>query len=96
MKVLVTGATGYIGSHICKHLMSAGYQVAGVDRVPREHVEKHMHEFIQADYASTEMFDWLEANLPDAVVHCAGTSLVGPSLFDPAEYHVNKIGRAHV
>ena len=93
MKTLVTGATGYIGSHICKHLQMQGHQVTGVDRVPREHTEKFMHEFLHADYASTDMFDWLETNLPDAVIHCAGTSLVGPSMIDPAEYHVNNVAK---
>ena len=31
MKVFVTGATGYIGSHSCVALLSAGYDVVGID-----------------------------------------------------------------
>lgn len=92
--VLVTGATGYIGSHVCKKLKSAGYTVVGVDRVRREHTLKHMDHFVEADYASTECFTALiEYGSIGAVVHCAGTSLVGPSIADPAEYYVNNVGK---
>lgn len=31
MKILVTGATSYIGSHTCVELLKAGYDVVGVD-----------------------------------------------------------------
>lgn len=91
--VLVTGATGYIGSHVCKNLMQDGYQVIGVDRVRREHTIKHMHRFEKMDYCSQEMADLLMEMLPDAVVHCAGTSLVGPSMEDPAEYYFNNVAK---
>jgi len=92
--VLVTGATGYIGSHVCKLLKDAGYAVVGVDRVRREHAIKHMHEFIETDYASEDCFKLLtEYQGISAVVHCAGTSLVGPSVLDPAEYYTNNVAK---
>jgi UDP-glucose-4-epimerase GalE len=91
--VLVTGATGYIGSHVCKNLKAAGHVVIGLDLVRRDHAVKHMHEFVQGDYCSDVMADLLSEHLPDAVVHCAGTSLVGPSLEDPAEYYVNNVAK---
>ena len=46
-RVMVTGATGYIGSHVCKHLKREGYEVVGVDLVEREHTLKHMDDFIK-------------------------------------------------
>lgn len=91
--VLVTGATGYIGSHICKHLKEYGYRVIGLDRVPRAHTLKHMDVFVNADYHGEECFDALTTHKPDAIVHCAGTSLVGPSLADPAEYYANNVAK---
>ncbi|MCZ0982292.1 NAD-dependent epimerase/dehydratase family protein [Streptomyces diastatochromogenes] len=35
MKVLLTGATGYIGAAVSDHLAAAGHQVVGVTRAPR-------------------------------------------------------------
>lgn len=89
--VLVTGATGYIGSHICKRLKREGYRVIGIDRVLREHTLMHMDEFIEDDFNSVECFSVLKKT--QAVVHCAGTSLVGPSVEDPAEYYVNNAAK---
>ena len=91
--VFVTGATGYIGSHVCKALKQAGYKVVGLDRVHREHTIKHMDRFIEADYHSPVCFDALAYEKPDAVIHLAGTSLVGPSMADPAEYYVNNVAK---
>jgi UDP-glucose-4-epimerase GalE len=92
-KVFVTGATGYIGSHVCKALKQAGYTVVGLDRVPRDHTIKHMDRFIEADYHSPVCFDALAYEKPNAVIHLAGTSLVGPSMADPAEYYVNNVAK---
>lgn len=91
--VFVTGATGYIGSHVCKALKQAGYTVVGLDRVPRDHTIKYMDRFIEADYHSSMCFDALAYEQPDAVIHLAGTSLVGPSMADPAEYYVNNVAK---
>ena len=91
--VFVTGASGYIGSHVCKALKESGYKVVGLDRVHRDHTIKHMDRFIEADYHSPICFDALAYEKPDAVIHLAGTSLVGPSMADPAEYYVNNVAK---
>ena len=92
-KIFVTGATGYIGSHVCKALKQAGYEVVGLDRVHREHTIKHMDRFIEADYHSAVCFDALAYEQPDAIIHLAGTSLVGPSMADPGEYYTNNVAK---
>ena len=91
--VLVTGATGYIGSHVCKTLKQAGYEVVGLDRVSRPHTFKHMDRFVEADYHSDRCFEALAQEAPDAVIHLAGTSLVGPSVEDPGEYYTNNVAK---
>jgi UDP-glucose 4-epimerase len=91
--IFVTGATGYIGSHVCKALKESGYTVVGLDRVAREHTIKYMDEFYQADYHSDTCIKALAHHEPDAVVHLAGTSLVGPSMADPAEYYTNNVAK---
>jgi len=91
--VLVTGATGYIGSHVCKTLKQAGYEVVGLDRVSRPHTFKFMDRFVEADYHSDRCFEALAQEAPDAVIHLAGTSLVGPSVEDPGEYYTNNVAK---
>jgi UDP-glucose-4-epimerase GalE len=92
-RVLVTGATGYIGGHVCKHFKNAGWHVIGLDRVPRDHVIDYMDQFMHADYAHEDISGFLDANMPAAVIHCAGTSLVGPSVTDPGEYYTNNVAK---
>lgn len=92
-KIFVTGATGYIGSHVCKQLKEDGYEVIGLDRVARRHTLKHMDHFVEADYHSPSCLDALADHEPHAVVHLAGTSLVGPSVSDPAEYYTNNVAK---
>jgi UDP-glucose-4-epimerase GalE len=90
-KVVVTGGCGYIGSHIAKALKLQGYYVIIVDNVRRDHTLKYSDNFVIADYASEDTYTMLLKEQPDAIVHCAGTSLVGPSVLNPAEYYHNNV-----
>lgn len=87
MRILVTGASGYIGGQVCKLLTQQGHQVIANDRRRVRHNYYHQKEI--NNYA----------NIPvgvlrsiDAVVHTAATSLVGPSVMNPAEYYQNNVG----
>lgn len=92
MKVLVTGAGGYIGSHVCKLLAEHGHYVAGWDtHIHGEHnnVTKYVNYFNTVDVTSPDPCQY------DAVVHLAGRSVVPDSLKEPTEYYrVNAMGTA--
>ena len=89
--VLVTGGCGYIGSHVARAFKQNGDTVHIVDQVYRNHTVKDIDGYMIADFASDEALAMIVNLAPDVVVHCAGTSLVGPSMTDPGEYYHNNI-----
>lgn len=88
MKVMVTGASGYIGSAVCKLLKNNGHDVVGIDRRPIKHQYVDKTQLTSYGNIYHEMFDDV-----DAVVHIGATSLVGPSVTDPATYYQNNIAQ---
>ena len=98
MRVLVTGAGGFIGSHVCDALVARGDSVVGVDSfdpfydeaIKRKHIEGldagrfTLHEIdIRDDGAMRRAFD---AGTIDAVIHLAARAGVRPSIADPVGY----------
>ena len=89
--VVVTGAAGYIGGEIALLANDAGHTVIGIDRDPcPAHLQDAM-SFIQADFDSNDSYRKILEVRPDAIVHCAGTSLVGPSIAHPSDYYNNNV-----
>lgn len=85
MKVLVTGATGYIGSHVCKILKERGHKVWGVDINPNQNdVSSYCTKFIEGD-----IIDLKRLGKFDAVVHLAGLISVEESTQKPSLYYFN-------
>jgi UDP-glucose 4-epimerase len=90
MKVVVTGAAGFIGGQTLIKLADAGYDVLAIDRqMPPGHLMTVPCSWHTGDFASDLGLDAIKLFCPDAIIHCAGTSLVGPSVADPAEYYNN-------
>jgi UDP-glucose 4-epimerase len=89
--VVVTGAAGYIGGQCALQLLDAGHTVVGIDRRPLPHHLHSVMEFVQADFDSDQSFMKIIQTRPDAIIHCAGTSLVGPSMTKPSEYYNNNV-----
>lgn len=89
-KIVVTGAAGYIGGETLLKLVDAGYDVLAIDRVmPPGHLIPVPCQWHTGDFSSDLSLDAIKRFCPDAIIHCAGTSLVGPSLEHPAEYYNN-------
>lgn len=95
-KVIVTGAAGYIGGQICIELKRKGYYVIGIDRRRQDHLSKFYDEFYQVDFYSDISCNILASTKPVAIIHCAGTSLVGPSLKNPSEYFNNNVRKTQL
>ncbi len=100
-KILVTGASGYIGSHTCVELLNAGYEVVAVDnlcnsaRESLRRVEKitdHEAPFYQVDVRDRAALDAIfQQHRIDAVIHFAGLKAVGESAEIPLAYFDNNI-----
>ena len=92
--VIVTGSAGYIGGQTALLLKDAGHEVYGIDRrEPPKHLQGICDKFLCQDFASDVALSWIISKQPDAIIHCAGTSLVGPSMQDPAEYYNNNVAK---
>lgn len=93
MKIVVTGGCGYIGSHVARAFKQQGHHVFVIDRVERVHTLKDIDGWLTMDFAGDVALSMLHTLEPDVIVHCAGTSLVGPSMTDPGEYYNNNIAK---
>lgn len=91
--IIVTGGCGYIGSHVARAFkyQDLDNKVFIIDRVKRDHTLKDIDGYFIDDFATDESLSTIIDLQPDVIVHCAGTSLVGPSMTDPAEYYDNNI-----
>ena len=101
MKILVTGGTGYIGSHTVVELINNNYEVVIVDNLSNskkdvidkiEEITKKQVKFYEDDVcdkkALTKIF---KENKIGAVIHFAGYKAVGESCEKPLMYYRNNI-----
>ncbi len=99
--ILVTGGTGYIGSHTVVELMLAGLEVVVVDNLCNskasvldriERIVGRRPSFFEADLRDREAMHTLFAGHRfEAVIHFAGLKSVGESVGQPLRYYDNNI-----
>ncbi len=99
--ILVTGGTGYIGSHACVELIESGYDVIVMDNLYNsteaslgriEQITGVRPKFYKTDLLDEEGLKKIFAeNSIDAVIHFAGYKAVGESVAKPLLYYENNI-----
>ncbi|HUW35181.1 MAG TPA: UDP-glucose 4-epimerase GalE [Planctomycetota bacterium] len=96
--ILVTGGSGYIGSHVVKELLGQGYPVVVFDRnrLPdglRRLADGARLTEVQGDLADcATLHAAIRTHGPKAAVHLAGDIAVGESVENPAKYYNNNLG----
>ena len=101
MIILLTGGTGYIGSHTATAALAAGHEVILYDNLSNSHAEviekmqavtKQNIPFIHGDVLDAELLyqTLLEYNV-DAVIHLAGLKSVKDSSEYPIQYYHNNV-----
>ena len=98
--ILLTGGTGYIGSHTAVKLIENGYQTIIVDNLSNssadvieriESITGVKPIFYEMDVASPELEQIFQKHQIDAVIHFAGFKAVGESVAKPLMYYNNNL-----
>ncbi len=102
MQILVTGGTGYIGSHACVALIAAGHDVSVIDDLSNsrsdvidriEEIAGKRPAFFEGDVRDHTFVRHALASGPvDAVIHFAGLKAVGESVAQPLRYYDCNVG----
>jgi UDP-glucose 4-epimerase len=94
-QVLVVGGAGYIGTHMVKDLLRAGYSVVILDNLSKGHRELIPGGvFVEGDLGDSALLDRLFTEYDiSAVMHFAAFSLVGESVQEPLAYYRNNVAR---
>ena len=98
-KALVTGSAGFIGYHLCKHLLAEGFDVVGFDAMTDYYdvrlKERRLANLLQSGSfravndrleADGVLMDLVAAEKPDFIVHLAGQAGVRYSIDEPRSY----------
>ena len=101
MKILVTGGTGYIGSHTCVSLIESGYDIVIIDNLSNskrevvdmiEKITSKKVTFYEGDVRDKDLLNKIfDEHKIDAIIHFAGYKAVGESVMKPLMYYRNNI-----
>ena len=101
MAILITGGSGYIGSHTCVQMLASNHDIVVVDNLSNSSQESlnrvtqisgRTFPFIQADIRDINALRAIfKAHEITAVVHFAGLKAVGESVANPQLYYQNNV-----
>ncbi len=101
MKVLVTGGTGYIGSHTCVELLNNNFDVAIIDNLSNSSIEviSRIYKITgkKPIFYNTDICNLNELNCIfdkekfDAVIHFAALKSISESVSEPLKYYTNNV-----
>lgn len=101
MEILVTGATGFIGSHTCVELINSGYDIVGIDNFVNskpealDNIEKITGKriaFYEGDVCDEKLLrKIMTEHKITAAIHFAGLKAVGESVEKPLMYYQNNL-----
>lgn len=98
MKVVITGGSGFIGSHLADFLIDSDYEVVVVDNLSIGRLENISHllehskfTFLQADITDFDAIEIAFKNT-DWVFHLAALADIVPSIENPTEYYQSNVG----
>jgi CDP-paratose 2-epimerase len=102
IKILITGAAGFIGTNCCEHFITNGYQIFAIDNFSRKTSlinalylkNRHKIKVFQADIRHQEkVFSLISKIRPNAIIHLAGQVAVTTSVKNPlADFQINAQG----
>ena len=96
-RIIVTGGAGYIGGQTVLQLLDAGHSVLAIDRsLERNPLQECGAKWLVGDFAGEVALDAMRTFQPEAIIHCAGTSLVGPSMTNPEDCYNNNFVRTKI
>tara|TARA_B100000586_G_scaffold167223_1_gene121917 strand:- start:757 stop:1764 length:1008 start_codon:yes stop_codon:yes gene_type:complete len=89
-RVLVTGAAGFLGSHLCEKLRNLNYEVIGIDNMSGGNLDNVPSDvkFHKIDCCDLKKINTIMKNI-DIVYHCAATAHEGLSVFSPVQISKN-------
>jgi GDP-4-dehydro-6-deoxy-D-mannose reductase len=92
MRLLITGATGFVGQHLVEHLRAVGgYELHGVAR--RQNSQSHASSLQAIDLGDTSAVTSLLRKIqPEGVVHLAGYASAARAFTDPDEAWKGNLG----